>query len=248
MNNIVVVISGCPGSGKTTLAKYLARSLDGILLSYDDILRELGNFSVENFHQARILFLERFLEIMNNCDSKIILIDDVNHLKSLIKPYKRIAQQHSSKFLHLIIDISLENALSQNLQRENQVTEEVLITHYEKLQQEKFWKNSKHIQSQEIEKMSQKAILLTNEAEVLRPRELISVPQQQSLMHEIDIELRKCVRSLILAVPDLQRKEFAELANKTKQDVMALMSKIPEPTLDYAKWQFESIISLKIRK
>lgn len=239
---IILVISGSPGSGKTSLSRYIVLHLGAILLSFDDILLELGDFSVENFHQARIVLVERLLDISKSRDSNLVIVDDVNHLKSLIKPYKRIAQENNCKFLHVVITLPLEVALIQNQQRNTPVSEEVLRSHFFKLNNEKFWKTSKFVEFSNLELMLEQICLHLSQSETLHKKILVSNSQKESKIHEIDLHLRKHIRNFILNSNPDKRKSVAEIANKAKKEILNCVSKMPDPSREYAQWQLETTI------
>ena len=50
--------------------------------------------------------------------TRFIVVDDNMYYKSMIKPYKRLAAHYEYRFIHLILDVSVEDAIARNSARE----------------------------------------------------------------------------------------------------------------------------------
>jgi predicted kinase len=213
----IIVLSGCPGSGKSTLASNLQNHLPSELIQIDTYLNSSYNFSPELYHQSRSLILKHTEDSLKLSNSPYIIIEDTNHLKSLVKPFRRLAKTYECRFLHIILDVSLETAIKRNQNREFQVKNDVITKIYEEIKQETFFKESFVVDSHDIicdkvlEALVEKAKIMKN----VRGK----VVEIQNMTHIIDCELRKKINFLISSYEG-DKKIYAQKLLRKKKDVL----------------------------
>jgi predicted kinase len=105
---MLVVLSGPPGAGKSTLAASLQQHLGLTHISIDALLEQKGGWSPTNWHEVR-----REVEAAVTSGLRAT-IDDDNHMSSLVKRLYRLAAASSLQFCHLVLDTPLEECLARN--------------------------------------------------------------------------------------------------------------------------------------
>jgi predicted kinase len=135
-SNALVIMVGVQGSGKTTLARRIAKE-NTLIVSTDDIHEEkYGNMTGESDEQINgdEIFEEFFKRIRNGLEQgKQVIADAVS-----ISRYKRadlynIAKEYSVPIRVVVMNVMLDQTLKQNSQRERHIPEERIKAMYDKM-------------------------------------------------------------------------------------------------------------------
>ncbi|MEL9998811.1 MAG: AAA family ATPase [Thermoplasmata archaeon] len=124
---MIIIISGPPGSGKTTVARILSKMLDFPLISSGDIFRSLSKeygMDLEDFS----LFAEKNPEIDRFVDEKILQIMRKNGdmvIDSRLAAW--FAIKNNITALKVFLDASIEKRYERIKKREHNTTMELLL-------------------------------------------------------------------------------------------------------------------------
>lgn len=146
----LVIITGCAGSGKTTVGKELAKQLgfayidkDTVTREYTDfILNELGSFAGDReseLYRSRILPIEYRVtfkvcrEVLENGCSVVVTIPFISQIKDwsrwlAIKEEARIDDSVDTKFIWIKHDIDTEK---KNIIKRNAVRDKYKLQHWD---------------------------------------------------------------------------------------------------------------------
>lgn len=209
---VILVVSGCPGSGKSTLLKQIGETIEA-----DQILRQLGGFSVENYHRAKQVMHEAALnKIRNQQDA---LIDDTNHLRSMVKFYRNLAKTHCVGWVHVILEVPLDLATERNNSRSDKVDVATLQKIHSQLSQENFFRESIRIGPENpierVKDLLESPLYLNKEQQKLRHFSC------QNLVHQVDLALRKHIKEIILNTQKDKRQNTAVLCSQCKENTLA---------------------------
>jgi predicted kinase/uncharacterized protein YdeI (YjbR/CyaY-like superfamily) len=100
METILFIMSGLPGSGKSTISKYIAKKYNAIYLRIDTIeqaIRELCNFSVQGEgYRLSYRIAEDNLKIGNN-----VVADSCNPVSFTRKEWENVAIKNNCKYINI---------------------------------------------------------------------------------------------------------------------------------------------------
>ena len=208
MIKTLVVFSGCPGSGKSSFINALKSFIKFHSIQIDDILEEFKEFSAEIYHQSREKLLKNTEYYLSEGNLEIIIVEDTNHLKSLIKPFRRLAKKYNAKFLHVILNISLDNALERNSLRNIYIENNTIIKIHNQITSEAFFKDTRALNSElNIEFLENFINTYILQAKTLKKIES-KTEDIQNFYHILDIETRKKINSLV-KVYNGNKKEYS---------------------------------------
>ena len=125
--NVLIVLCGLPGSGKSTYANYLTESGHFECVSTDQIRKRFyGNENIQG--NGKEVFDTAFLQLQTFGLSKKNCVFDATNVTS--KARKRVLQECRSYYNLIVckyIDTPLEVCLHRNSQRERVVPKEVIL-------------------------------------------------------------------------------------------------------------------------
>ncbi|NYT04232.1 MAG: ATP-binding protein [Candidatus Methanofastidiosa archaeon] len=90
---MLIVITGLPGTGKTTIAEELAKKIDAIVLSTDKIRKTIFEKPVYNEEDKRIVYNELFSQTSKSLSKgKNVILDGTFYTKALRKRAKEVGE------------------------------------------------------------------------------------------------------------------------------------------------------------
>ncbi|MBV6441839.1 MAG: ATP-binding protein [Haliscomenobacteraceae bacterium CHB4] len=95
---MLILISGLPGSGKTTLAKAYSARYDAVHLNSDLLRRELGlmgQYRPEDKEKVYHALLERTRQLL--AEGKEVVVDSTFFKESIREPFRRVAAECSAR-------------------------------------------------------------------------------------------------------------------------------------------------------
>jgi len=226
-----VVFSGAPGCGKSTVIEKLVQVLRGKQISYDEIEEKLGNWSLENWHRARLIGVENVRKAMDDGE-KWVFIDDNMYYRSMVKPYLYLCCERSYYFYHIILDASLDLCLFRNSQRSIKVPENHIIRMHRILSNETFWPFSLKISNENLEITISIILSSLNSLSFIPTSHSDSYPNSEqdrqatlhSILHQSDLRLRKLSNSFISK--SLNKQEASKLAFQLKKEILVSIRNI----------------------
>lgn len=128
----ILVLQGCPATGKSTYAKKFVKENDGwIRVNRDDIRRMFGEYWVPKREQI-VEYTEEDIVIEAVSSDWNVVIDDSNLNPIYIKRWKSIAEHFNCEIEFKRFTLPLEEAIKRDSERENPVGEEVIRRFYGK--------------------------------------------------------------------------------------------------------------------
>jgi protein phosphatase len=135
----IIVLSGIPGSGKSTFAKKYFKEEQ--ILSSDYFRKVLGGvFNIKNNLVPNQNVSNKVFDLIENLLEErakhgyLTVIDATNLEWSYIKQWKKIADKYKRNFFIFIFDVDVETALEWNKKRKEKVPEEIIKDFYNKYQ------------------------------------------------------------------------------------------------------------------
>jgi predicted kinase len=126
------ILCGIPGSGKTTLAKKLAKKHNAHVISGDDISDELFHSDPSGKSWGPIW--DRLVELVEENCHRNIIVDGVHASRGYRAETLTLLESYGYRNIELIvIDCTLEKALRQNAQRDRNVEEWVIRAMHKEL-------------------------------------------------------------------------------------------------------------------
>ncbi len=127
------VMVGAPGAGKSTYAKKLAETENAVIISGDDVRRELyGDSSVQG---SWVQIWDRIEELVSGSCGLSVILDGTHYRKDYRE--EAISLLRSFGYLRIeavVINPSLATCLARNFQRKRHVPDYVIKEMHEKLQ------------------------------------------------------------------------------------------------------------------
>lgn len=134
-NNALIILVGAPGSGKSTIASKLTDD-SYALVSSDSIREELFN-DVNNMANNKEVFEEYHRRIEERlCNSKFTIADATSLRANARRKLYDIALKYNTPIRVVVMNISLDETLKQNKNRDRQVPDEVIIKMFDTLNDE----------------------------------------------------------------------------------------------------------------
>ena len=235
----LIVLMGLPSSGKSTIAKLLAKDLEKklgsstILIGTDDIRamdsNQRGVFDPSKEPEIKHTTLNKIQSHLTN--NNIVINDDMNYYKSMRHELKQIAFEHQAHFVIIHIQIPLGIALDWNEKRGLPIPQEVI-----KRVQERFdppgdykWDNPLlTIHSHEVEPESAVQMILSELIPLITvPYEPESPPEptKPGIKEQIDKMTREIVSYFAKGIkdPTVQKKisvfRISYLRNLTDKEI-----------------------------
>lgn len=131
-NDALVILVGTPRSGKLELAKKIAGNEDDIISSSQIRKNMVGN-EVDQAHNSDVFveFCRRIEEKVKK--GKLAIADATSIFYASRKKLYTLAQKYNRPIRVVIMNVTLEEILEQNLKRTRMIPEETLINMYEQL-------------------------------------------------------------------------------------------------------------------
>lgn len=209
----IIVLSGCPASGKSSLIRSLSTLIPLNVLKIDSILNTFPEFSPENYHKAREILINDTETWIASQNSNCLIIEDTNHLKSLVKPFRVLSKVYRIPFVHFVLDVELQVAVERNELREHHVPLDSLERIFKQIRMEKFYKESFVFDSYEV--CLEDLVARIRSAKVLISYDAEKKSEEAGYKHMLDCKLRKTIKSLV-DNHNGDKKTYAKLLTQAK--------------------------------
>ena len=227
----LVVFSGAPGCGKSTVIEKLVEILGGKEISYDEIEQKLGSWSLENWHRTRLIGAENARNVMENGE-KWVFIDDNMYYRSMVKPYLKMCCEKSYHFLHVILEAPLDICLLRNSQRSIKVPEDHIIRMHRILSNETFWPFSLKISNDNLDNtvsliissLNSPNCIPTSYPDCSQTSEQDRQATLSNILHQSDLCLRKLASTFISNSSNKQ--QASKLASQLKKEILVSIRNI----------------------
>jgi len=221
---MLVVLTGAPGSGKTTLSRSLTQALGLIHFSVDAILETKGGWSASNWHEAR-----KEVEAALRPELRAV-VDDDNHMTSLVKRLYRLAALHRLKFCHLILDTPLPMCLERNSLRPNPIPENLVSKVHQVISDDRFLPCSIRLS---LDTSFEEVLLLVDQSRVVEAASEPDRSGSSDAKHQADLQLRRLIHALKpnkLQLKELQKlkKECLKVLQSASEDEAAELVSLTE--------------------
>lgn len=133
--NTLVIFSGLPGAGKSTLANKLARELRWPLLSIDDVIGDMPENAGIEFWDSSITILLDLIETQLKLGIDVIVDSvfmnmDRHHAQEL-------ARKHSARFLPVYVYVSDENVWKERVTNRSKELNNPDVATWERIQHQR---------------------------------------------------------------------------------------------------------------
>jgi predicted kinase len=137
-DKLLILMQGAPGSGKSTMARLIARGLgsNAVILSTDEYWEAddgIYDFDVELLGAAHLWNQRRAAAIMSGTrESQVTIIDNTNIHRRDVVPYVGLAQVYGYDIQVVRVDPGLDECLRRNALRtlDRMIPEEVIRVKY----------------------------------------------------------------------------------------------------------------------
>jgi predicted kinase len=135
MQTTLVIFSGLPGTGKSTLANKLARELRWPLLRIDDVIGEVPENPNVAFWDSKVAILLDLTETQLELGLSVIVDSvfmnmDRNHAQEL-------ARKHQARFLPIFVFVSDENVWKERVTNRSKVLNHKDVATWERIQHQR---------------------------------------------------------------------------------------------------------------
>lgn len=97
MSNVLVMVTGLPGTGKTTFAKHLADNIDGVHLNSDMVRSQMGKRGKYDIASKAAVYHELQSRAEENLQQGKHLIVDATLYKNILRePFIKLAKQNET--------------------------------------------------------------------------------------------------------------------------------------------------------
>jgi len=120
---MLIMITGLPGSGKTTFAKALAESLNAVHLNTDIIRGRMGKRGQYNEMDKSMIYAKMLKQTESYLHRGADVVVDATFYKgALRKPYKRLAKKYKKQLSWIVVQAA-ESVIKERMQQKKQYSE-----------------------------------------------------------------------------------------------------------------------------
>lgn len=113
---MLIMITGLPGSGKTTISIVLAKYLDAVHLNTDIIQTRMGKRGVNDDNSLSVRYAKMLKQTESNLHKgKSVIVDAIFCKRALRTPYVQLAKKYK-KSLFWILVVAREDTIKERMQ------------------------------------------------------------------------------------------------------------------------------------
>ena len=220
----MVVLSGIPAAGKSTLAREMTRREAGSMhVCFDQVLSSLGEFTPECWQTAQSQF---YCQVEAAVESaQLVVVDDNFNYLSMVKRYQKLASRCHCMFLHLIVQVDFPTALSRNQARSCPIPEAIIEKMHLQMENQRFLPTSQVLRTGPLEHLVETAMDLVREFRSKEPeieREEVSLPSASSFtpLHLADLRLRSLISQILTTQPSTARATLGPSLSLLKSQIL----------------------------
>ncbi|HEY2642746.1 MAG TPA: ATP-binding protein [Galbitalea sp.] len=107
MSSALIVMCGRSFSGKSTIARAIAATLDADVVNFDQINEQRGldggaGIPVEEWQRTHAIATERVLAALH--DNRVVIVDDTNSWRFLRDGWRDLAERETASYILLYVD------------------------------------------------------------------------------------------------------------------------------------------------
>ena len=120
---MLIMITGLPGSGKTTFAKALADSLNAVHLNTDIIRDSLGRRGKYDENSKSMIYAKMLKQTESYLHrGEDVVVDATFYKAALRKPYKKLAKKYKKQLFWILVTAT-ESVVKERMQQKRQYSE-----------------------------------------------------------------------------------------------------------------------------
>lgn len=120
---MLIMITGLPGSGKTTFAKALADSLNAVHLNTDIIRDSLGRRGKYDETSKSMIYAKMLKQTESYLHrGEDVVVDATFYKATLRKPYKKLAKKYKKQLFWILVTAT-ESVIKERMQQKRQYSE-----------------------------------------------------------------------------------------------------------------------------
>lgn len=120
---MLIIITGLPGSGKTTFAKALAKSLNAMHLNTDIIRENMGRRGKYDETSKSMIYANMLRQTESYLHrGEEVVVDATFYKSALRKPYKKLAKKYKNQLFWIMVTAE-EAVIKERMQQKRQYSE-----------------------------------------------------------------------------------------------------------------------------
>lgn len=243
---LICVLIGLPGSGKSWFARnVVVNPFRKVVFSYDDIPLKEDNYKVYR-RKVRDRLEILIQDELETPEPTVVIVDDIMILRSMRYEIFSMAGKKCAGFCQVYFKTDVETCVLRNSERgsSTDVTEEMIRDQHRRLEAPRLSGSvmDQHVMVVEDNRYDPDHVLwLLNEISQqklsLLPDKKLHQPTDQSIVHKIDLILRKHISSCVADIesPEAKKvlaKEYNSRRKELLQDIRVKNLIFDEPFLD----------------
>jgi len=123
---MLTIMMGVSGSGKTTIAKKIAKELNAVYVSSDEIRKELWGNENEQKNPMRVFWVAEYRTNLALSTGQKVVVDATNLNRKARKPFTMLGRAYGVPIKCVVVNVPVEVAKERNKERKRVVPDEVI--------------------------------------------------------------------------------------------------------------------------